>query len=345
MPNHRPLNTQRKTQRASVISPWPLLIAGAGVALLARRNTYSFTDKVVLITGGSRGLGLVMARALAARGALVALLARDPRELERARRTIASPSLVQLLTADVTKPQEVEQAVSNLVQRFGRIDVVINNAGQILSAPFEDTTSDDFERMLDVHMWGMLNVTRAALPHLSRHGDARVVNICSIGARIPVPHLSAYCASKFAQAGLSAVMGEELRHRGIRVTTVMPGLMRTGSHVQAWFKGHHRAEYGMFSLVAGLPGTSMGAERAARLILAAAARGQAEAIVPFTVRQIAKASALFPNLAQSVLRIVHRALPGPQSSVALQGRHMTLPGAVQTAAALNERAADRNNQR
>ena len=319
---------------------------GIGVALFAMRPArFSFNDKVVLITGGSRGLGLVLARELVKRGALVALLARDTRELERARASIPSSSLVQLLTADVTKAKDVEQAVSNLVQRFGRIDVVINNAGQILSAPFDDTSNDDFKAMLDVHFWGTLNVTRAALPHLSRHGDARLVNICSIGARIPVPHLSAYCASKFAQAGLSAVMAEELRAKGIRVTTVMPGLMRTGSHVQAWFKGNHPAEFAMFSLAGGLPGTSMGAERAARSILAAAARGQAEAIIPFTVRQIAKASALFPNLAQAALGAVTRVLPGPGSNFALQGRHIALNPAVQAAAALSERAADRNNQR
>jgi NAD(P)-dependent dehydrogenase (short-subunit alcohol dehydrogenase family) len=322
-----------------------LAAGGVGAALIAMRPRYTFNEKVVLITGGSRGLGLVLARELVARGALVGLMARDTRELERARETICSPSLVQLLTGDVTNREDVERAVSNLVQRFGRIDVVINNAGQILSAPFDDTTHDDFKAMLDVHLWGTLNVTRAALPHLSRHGDARVINICSIGARIPVPHLSAYCASKFAQAGLSAVMAEELRAKGIRVTTVMPGLMRTGSHVQAWFKGDHPAEFAMFSLVGGLPGTSMGAERAARLILAASARGQAEAIIPFTVRQIAKASALFPNLAQAVLRAVTRALPGPGSNVALQGRHMSLNPALQAAIALSERAADRNNAR
>jgi NAD(P)-dependent dehydrogenase (short-subunit alcohol dehydrogenase family) len=347
MDNVRPLVTESIPRANSGRSPWPFVIAagGVGLAMLAMRSRYTFNEKVVLITGGSRGLGLVLARELVARGALVGLLARDTRELERARESISSPSMVQLLTGDVTDAQTVEQAVSNLVQRFGRIDVVINNAGQILSAPFADTTSNDFKRMLDVHMWGTLNVTRAALPHLARHGDGRVVNICSIGARIPVPHLSAYCASKFAQAGLSAVMAEELREHGIRVTTVMPGLMRTGSHVQAWFKGHHAAEFAMFSLVGGLPGTSMGAERAARLILAASARGQAEAIIPFTVRQIAKASALFPNLAQAALRAVTRVLPGPGSDLALQGRHMMLNPALQAAVVLSERAADRNNER
>ncbi len=323
------------------------LAAGAiGLAVASRyRARYNFENKVVVITGGSRGLGLVLARELASRGASLGLMARDAIELARARRTIDSESLVQLLPADVTDPAQVEQAFSTMIRRFGRIDVVVNNAGQILSAPFDDTTPEDFKTMLDVHFWGTLNVSRAALPHLARHGDGRIINICSIGARVPVPHLSAYCASKYAQAGLSAVMAEELRAKGIRVTTVLPGLMRTGSHLQAWFKGEQPTEFALFSLIGGSPGTSMSAERAARLILSASARGQADAVIPFTYRQISKLSAIAPNLMLGALAVVSAAMPGARTQFAAQGKHMQLPTLVKGVAALNERAADRNNQR
>lgn len=321
--------------------------AGAiGLAAAARyRNRYNFENKVVVITGGSRGLGLVLARELASRGASLGLLARDAIELARARSTIDSDSLVQLLPADVTDPAQVEQAFSTMTRRFGRIDVVINNAGQILSAPFGDTTDQDFKAMLDVHFWGTLNVSRAAFPHLARHGDGRIINICSIGGRVPVPHLSAYCASKYAQAGLSAVMAEELRAKGIRVTTVLPGLMRTGSHLQAWFKGQRPTEFALFSLIGGAPVTSMSAERAARLILAASARGQADAVIPFTYRQIARLSALMPNATIAGLAAVSSVMPGPRTRFAAQGKNMKLPKLVKGVAVMNERAADRNNQR
>lgn len=328
------------------LAPFAIALGAFGVAAALRyRGRYRFENKVVVITGGSRGLGLVLARELASRGALIGLLARDAVELARARRTIDSESLIQLLPADVTNPAQVEHAFSTMIRQFGRVDVVINNAGQILSAPFDDTTPEDFKAMLDVHFWGTLNVTRAALPHLARHGDGRIVNICSIGARIPIPHLSAYCASKYAQAGLSAVMAEELPAKGIRVTTVLPGLMRTGSHLQAWFKGERATEFALFSLLGGTPGTSMSAERAARLILDAAARGQADAVIPFTVRQIAKLSASFPNATVASFASVNAMIPGGRARFATQGRHLRLPDVVRGVTALNERAADRNNQR
>ena len=357
IPNDRRAVTQLSASRASGISPnrlsspglWASLALGAaafGLAVAARyRRRYTFENKVVLITGGSRGLGLVLARELAARGASLGLMARDALELARARRTIDSESLVQLLPADVTDPAQVEQAFSTMVRRFGRIDVVINNAGQILSAPFDDTTPEDFKAMLDVHFWGTLNMTRAALPHLARHGDGRIVNICSIGGRVPIPHLSAYCASKFAQAGLSGVMAEELRARGIRVTTILPGLMRTGSHLQAWFKGERPTEFALFSLAGGSPGTSMSAERAARMILSAVARGKADAVIPFTYRQLSKITAIAPNAAISTLAAVNTMLPGPRTRFAAQGKHMPLPKLVRGVTALNERAAVKNNQR
>jgi NAD(P)-dependent dehydrogenase (short-subunit alcohol dehydrogenase family) len=329
-----------------VLTTLALGAAAFGLAVASRyRRRYTFENKVVVVTGGSRGLGLVLARELAARGAALGLMARDALELARARRTIDSDSLVQLLPSDVTDPAQVEQAFSTMIRRFGRIDVVINNAGQILSAPFGDTTDEDFKAMLDVHFWGTLNVTRAALPHLARHGDGRIINICSIGGRVPVPHLSAYCASKFAQAGLSGVMAEELRATGIRVTTVLPGLMRTGSHLQAWFKGEQPAEFAVFSLAGGSPGTSMSAERAARLILSAGAHGKADVVIPFTYRQLSKLTALAPNATIATLAAVNTMLPGPRSRFAAQGKHMALPKLVRGVTALNERAAERNNQR
>lgn len=329
---------------------WPtLLISAAAVGLVAaaqsRRPRYSFKGKVVLVTGGSRGLGLVIARQLVERGAHVGLLARDSLELARARKSVSHVRSVLLLQANVADPAQVNHAIGLMIRQFGQLDVVVNNAGVIVSAPFDDTTAEDVQALLDVHLFGTLHVTKAALPHLMRREGARIINVCSIGGKIGVPHLSAYCASKFAQAGLSMVMAEELREKGICVTTVYPGLMRTGSHVNAWFKGDRTREFAAFALVGGLPGTSMGAERAARQILAASERGAAEAVIPFTVRQISRAAALAPKSTVAGLAMVNELLPSASSDTAARGATLPLSPAVRVAVTLSERAADRNNER
>jgi len=332
-----------------------LLLGATALGLIALAKTwaprYSFRGKVVLITGGSRGLGLVMARQLAAEGARVALMARDQNELARAAATVSPRAHVLIVPGDVRVPADCARVVAATVAHFDRLDVLVNNAGVIVSAPVGCTSVDDLRATMDVHFWGMIHMTSAALPHLLVRRGARLVNICSIGAKLAVPHLSAYCASKFAQAGLSAVLSVELRSRGVTVSTVYPGLMRTGSHLNARFRGDLQKEFALFALASGLPGVSMGAERAARLILAGVRRGQAEVVVPFTVRQIARLAAMAPNAVSTLLGLVSRALPngsGEQAGAApvlTRGADLHLPALVRSAIVLSERAATRNNER
>ena len=323
-------------------------MAGAVYALWPR-PWYRWGGRVVVITGGSRGLGLVLARQLSARSARVALLARDPAELVRAKASFPGTARVLTVPCDVRDPFQVRSAVEQVIATWGRLDVLVNNAGVIVSAPFLETNDDDFRDLLDVHLWGTLHMSRAALPHLTGRPGARIVNIASIGAKLPVPHLSAYCASKFAQAGLSSVMAEELRGTGVRVVTVYPGLMRTGSHVNARFKGDLRAEFALFATAASLPGISMGAERAARTIIRAVERGKAEVVLPFVIRQVARAAALWPWAAHRVLSTVSRLLPPGDARRAdlsrISGLDIGLARPIQAVAVLGERAADRNNQR
>jgi NAD(P)-dependent dehydrogenase (short-subunit alcohol dehydrogenase family) len=326
----------------------PAAIAAA-IYGLRPRTPYGWGGRVVVITGGSRGLGLVLARALSARNARVALLARDAAELARAKASFPATARVLAVPCDVRDAHQARAAIDEVVTTWGRLDVLVNNAGVIVSAPFVETNDDDFRALLDVHLWGTLHMTRAALPHLVGRRGARIVNVTSIGGKIPVPHLSAYCASKFAQAGLSAVMAEELRETGVRVVTVYPGLMRTGSHVNAQFKGDLAAEYAIFTSAGTLPGISMGAERAARAIIRATESGRSELVLPFLVRQVARAAALVPGAAQQVMAAVNRLLPdGDSHRVGLsrvRGLDIGLPAPVRAAAALGERAADRNNER
>ncbi|HZB47373.1 MAG TPA: SDR family oxidoreductase, partial [Pyrinomonadaceae bacterium] len=208
-----------------------LAAAGAGALLAARaffrrRNEYDFRGKTVLITGGSRGLGLVLAREFADEGANVALCARDNEELERARQDLAARGArVFAFPCDVTDRAQVKELVEVVERHFGGIDVLVNNAGTIQVGPVEVMTLEDYEQAMNVHFWAPLYATLAVLPEMRRRGEGRIVNISSIGGKISVPHLVPYSASKFALVGLSDGLRAELAKDNVVVTTVCPGLM------------------------------------------------------------------------------------------------------------------------
>lgn len=259
--------------------PWPLLAAGiaawAASRLMRRSRAISFEGRVAVISGGSRGLGLLIARLLAADGARLALLARDPEELRRAADDIEQRGHERpfVQPCDIRERLQAEQAIREVAAHFGRIDVLVNDAGMIEVGPLEHMTVNDFETSMGVHFWGPLYLTLAALPHLKKHRGARLVNISSIGGRVAVPHLVPYSAGKFALTGLSDGLRAELAKDGIRVTTVLPWLMRTGSPFNAWFKGQHRAEFAWFTIFDSLPGLTVDGERAARRIVDACRHG------------------------------------------------------------------------
>jgi len=294
------------------------LIAGTAAAgllaatrLLRRRGTIDFRDRTVVITGGSRGLGLLMARELAAEGARLALLARDGEELELARRELVAlgGQRVLALPCDVRDRDEVRWAVDTAAERFGRLDVLINNAGVVQVGPLEHMSVEDFENALDVHFWGPLYATMAALPHLRRREGGRIVNISSIGGKVAIPHMLPYVASKHALVGLSNGLRAELAKEGIRVTTVCPGLMRTGSHVNAQVKGRHAEEFAWFAISDSLPLASMDGRRAARRILAACRRGEPHLILTLQAKAAAVAAGLAPNSTARALALADRLLP------------------------------------
>jgi len=299
----------------------------ACAALRAIFPGYSFQNKVAVITGGSRGLGFVLARRLASEGARVALLARDEAELARAANDLRKRGVADVFTVrcDVCDEAQVQSAIAAIARHFSAIDILINNAGEIVVGPLSTMTRADFEDAMKLHFWAPLFTTLAALPHMMRsqnkNGDgARIVNISSFGGKLAVPHLAPYCASKFALTGLSDAIRAELARENIRVTTVCPGLMRTGSHLNAFFKGEHRREFAWFSLGAAMPFLSTNADGAARAILSACRRGQPQLVITVPARLAVIAQAIFPNLTAHVLALVNRLLPGAETETAENAR-------------------------
>jgi short-subunit dehydrogenase len=270
-----------------------------------------FAGNVVLITGGSRGLGFAIAQEFAMRGATIIICGRDEEILHEAeQRLLAMRVPVLALRCDIAQRNEAELLIQEATARFGRIDVLVNNAGQIAVGAIESQQVADFEEAMGTMFWGMVYTTLATLPQMRQRGDGRIVNITSIGGKVALPHLLPYACAKFAAMGFSEGMRAELAKDNIKITTVVPGLMRTGSHANAAFKGDHRKEYSWFSLGATLPFASMDAHRAAKRIVDAAARGTAEIILTPQAKLLAMAHGVAPGTVTDILGIANRVLPG-----------------------------------
>jgi NAD(P)-dependent dehydrogenase (short-subunit alcohol dehydrogenase family) len=290
-----------------------LIGIGLGVRALIRARRYiSLKGRTVLITGGSRGLGLTLARLAAAEGANVAICGRDEEELERARQDLERRGgRVLAVPCDIGMETLAEDLVRSVVQEFGTIDVLINNAGIIQVGPMEEMTVEDYHEAMKTHFEAHLYTTLAVLPIMRGKRAGRIVNITSIGGKVAAPHLLPYTASKFALVGFSEGLRAELAKDNIFVTTVVPGFFRSGSPRNAFFKGQHRKEYAWFATADVLPGISISPETMARRILRAAKHGQAELITPLVASLQARVNGLVPGLVSELSSLITWFLPAP----------------------------------
>jgi short-subunit dehydrogenase len=322
-------------------------VIGAYVAWSKKRPKYDFDGKIVVITGGSRGLGLVLARTFAAEGAKLAICARDSEELKRAEKDLKSRGAeVFQDVCDVRNQNEVNEFIEKVCSYYGHIDVLVNNAGVIQVGPLEVQTKEDFENALAVHFWGPYHTMSAVAPKMRERGAGKIVNISSIGGKMSVPHLAPYCASKFALVGLSNAMRVELAKDNIDVTTVCPGLMRTGSHINAIFKGKNQQEFAWFSIANGFPLASISAESAAKEIVEACRKGEAEKIVSIQAELAAKMNALFPELVAEISGLINQVLPskggiGEEHATGLESTSFASPSFL---TALVDKESYQNNE-
>jgi short-subunit dehydrogenase len=318
-----------------------------GALLIIRRARRSWRGRTALVTGGSRGLGLLIAEELAARGARIAIAARDGTELERARARLQQRGAEVLpVIADLERPSDARMLVAAVRDVFGDIDILVNNAGVMEVGPQSEMTDASYEHAMALHFWAPLRLMQEVIPAMRAKRRGHIVNISSIGGVVSVPHMLPYCASKFALTGLSEGMHAELAAYGIRVTTVCPGLMRTGSVGHVLFRGRREKEHALFSVLAAVPLFSMSARRAARKIVAAARRGRPRLVLTWQAKLAARVHALAPSLVNRLLAWTNRILPSED----LGRRQAKLGSAIDDkllpswVAAINERAALRYNE-
>lgn len=177
--------------------------------------------KIILVTGGSRGIGLAIAQACGREGAKLVITSRDARTLKSAAKLIPGGALG--IPADVTRPAAVMKLFRKVRDHFGRLDVLVNNAGVFTYKPFIKTTLEDWRKNIETNLTSLFLTTRAALPLFARSRAPHLVNILSISSLHGYPNCSAYSASKFGALGLTRVLEEELRPMRIRVTAMIPG--------------------------------------------------------------------------------------------------------------------------
>lgn len=330
-----------------------LLWAGAGLAswlgyrVYRASTAFSFTGKTVLITGGTRGLGLVMARQLAREGARLAVCARDPEEVRRAHEDLTRLGAhVVARSCDLRYRDQVREFIDETRRELGAVDVLINNAGIISVGPVETMTIEDFYDAMDINYFAAVHTILEVLPEMRQRRRGRILNVTSIGGKVSVPHLLPYCGSKFALVGLSEGLRAELAKDGIVVTTVCPFLMRTGSPRNAQFKSQHHAEYAWFTISDSIPGIAMHAERAARRILDACRHGDAEVVLSLPGKLAALAHGIAPGLVSDINGWVNRLLPsaggiGTQTALGSESESKVAPSVL---TATTEQAARENNE-
>jgi short-subunit dehydrogenase len=187
-----------------------------------------FKDQVVIVTGGGRGIGRAIALEFAAEGAVLLLGGRRMDALQTsALECRDAGGRAETVKCDVAIDEDLTGIVDRAMDHYGRIDVLVNNAGVVAGGRLDEIGADDVRRMTEVNIWAPVRLTQIALPHMRAAKSGTILNISSIAGRVGMPYYSMYCASKYAMRGFSEALRRELRHDGIHVTVVYPGVTAT----------------------------------------------------------------------------------------------------------------------
>lgn len=341
------------TDRFSQDTKWSAIgitLAGLGALAIARAvyrraTSLDFKNKVVVITGGSRGLGLEIARIFASKGASIVICARSQEHLNRAADELNSfGAQVLTVAADLAHQNQAQIVVERVIEQFGRIDLLINNAGMMTVGPENVMEIHDYQRVMDVNCWSALYMIKAALPHMRAQRGGRIANICSIGGKVAVPHMLPYSVSKFALTGLSEGLAGELKNENIIVTTVIPNLMRTGSPRNVSVNGAHQKEYAWFKIADSLPMISQNARVAASQIVQGIASGDREVILTPTARAALLFNGIAPGAITTMMQWADQFMPQSGNGETKKGFQSESEATTGSVGKRSDAAAARNNE-
>lgn len=302
---------------------------------------------VALVAGASRGLGLLICRELLDRGMHVVACARDADELDGASELLESQRFVTR-ECDVSDADAVAELVEWVESSYGGIDVAITVAGIIQTGPAEAMELDHFRDAVDTMLWGPVHVALAVLPGMRTRDRGRIGTVTSVGGMVSAPHLLPYATAKFGAVGFSDGLAASVAGSGVTATTIVPGLMRTGSHERALFNGDPAREYAWFAPSASLPLVSMDAERAARKIVQGVLAGRPIVILTPLAKVGARVRGLVPGTTTRVMGLVNRVLPSGSDPETIEGRDAARrldSRVVRVLTTLGTRAARRHNER
>lgn len=263
---------------------------------------FSWKDKVVLVTGGSSGLGRVIAEAFAAAGAKIAVVGLEQPQVEQAAAEMQAAGRDVLgITADITQQEEVDRLFGQALDRFGRLDVLVNNAGRSMRGALLDTTAEQFRDLMELNLIALTRCTRAAVPHLLEH-RGHVINIGSLASKSAARWVGAYPATKFAVAAYSQQLRLELGPQGLHVLLVCPGPIRRESPRLYPLEGAEGVPESARTPGAGVRLHTIAPEQLAAAILRACQRRKPELVIPARARILFTISALWPTLGDWIVR-------------------------------------------
>jgi short-subunit dehydrogenase len=277
------------------------------------------TDKVVVITGGSTGLGLALARNLVREGCILAVCARSEEDLELTKLEFLSHGFkIFCSVCDVSQSEEVDAFIEAVLARFGKIDILVNNAGVISVGALESFDLIDYHNAMDIMFWGIVHTSRAVLPHFKARNSGQIINVTSIGGVAAVPQLHPYVAAKFAAVGYSMGMAAELRKDNITVTTIVPGLMRTGSFINALFQQGNRKEFKLFAAMSTAPLITISVDKAVREIVSAIRHKKIFATLGVPAKIIHELYHFFPSTMIRVFGFLNRFVPAKEGTISFE---------------------------